>query len=113
MNARPHCVLLLPVVLVACLAGCDGAATPGRSGAAPAAKPNILFVVWDTVRADRLSLYSHQKPTTPYLDEWASQARVFDNCLAVASNTVPSHAAMFTGLYSAEHGVTNEKPHLA
>lgn len=94
------------------MGGCDNGATPGRSGALPAKKPNILLVVWDAVRVDRLGLYGHDRPTTPHLDEWARQARVFENCLAVGSNTVPSHAAMFTGLFAAEHGATNEAPHL-
>jgi arylsulfatase A-like enzyme len=113
VNDRLHWLLIALVAPVGVIAGCDGGATPGRSGTTPTRRPNILFVVWDTVRADRLSLYGHEKPTTPHLDEWARQARVFENCLAVASNTVPSHAAMFTGLFAAEHGVTNEAPHLA
>ena len=31
----------------------------------PADSPNILFIVLDTVRADRLSLYGYERPTTP------------------------------------------------
>ncbi|MFQ5807306.1 MAG: sulfatase [Phycisphaerae bacterium] len=105
--------LILPLAYLPLLASCDDGAPQGQSAAAPAAKPNILLVVWDTVRTDRLSLYGHGRLTTPYLDEWAKEARVFENCLSVGSNTVPSHAAMFTGLFAAEHGVTNEQPYLA
>ncbi len=113
MNSPPHWLLLPPVALAACLVGCESSATPGRSGSASVKKPNIVFVVWDTVRADRLSLYGYEKPTTPYLDEWAGQARVFENCVSAASNTVPAHAGMFTGLLPTEHRVTNEAPYLA
>ena len=31
-------------------------------------KPNILFIVWDTVRYDHLSCYGYKRQTTPFLD---------------------------------------------
>ena len=37
----------------------------------PEARPNILWIVWDTVRADRLGLYGHDRDTTPALERWA------------------------------------------
>jgi arylsulfatase A-like enzyme len=67
-------------------------------------RPNVLFVVWDTVRADRLSLYGHARETTPQLAKWARGARVFENATSSASSTVPSHASLFTGLLPSEHG---------
>lgn len=70
--------------------------------------PNVLLIVWDTVRADRLSLYGHDRPTTPFLDEWARDARVFDDCLSVASTTVPAHGSLFTDLMPWEHGADND-----
>ncbi|MEZ5979698.1 MAG: sulfatase-like hydrolase/transferase [Planctomycetota bacterium] len=75
--------------------------------------PNVLFVVWDTVRADRLSLYGHDAATTPFLAEFARDARVFDDCVSTASWTVPSHAALFTGRMpteSATHLVGDRLP---
>ncbi len=67
----------------------------------------MLWVVWDTVRADHLSLYGYPRSTTPFLEEWAKQGRVFDDCQAVASTTVPAHASMFTGWMPSEHGAHN------
>jgi len=67
-------------------------------------RPNILWIVWDTVRADRLGLYGYEKDTTPYLDEWAHGARVFDDCLSAGSSTVPSHGSMFTAELPTRHG---------
>lgn len=82
-------------------------------GAAPARpRPNVLFVVWDTVRADRTSLYGHERPTTPRTDEWARGARVFDDCRSAAGITVSSHAAMFTGLLPSQSGAHNARPWL-
>jgi arylsulfatase A-like enzyme len=71
-------------------------------------RPNVLWIVWDTVRADRLSLYGHERPTTPELDRWAEGARVFDDCLSTAGYTLPSHGSMFTGLYPSEHCAHND-----
>ena len=101
-DARPAAAL----VLLAALTG--GAATWGCGSAEPERPPNVLWIVWDTVRADRLSLYGHNQPTTPFLDDWARGARVFENCVSVAATTSPSHASMFTGLMPSEHRTENQ-----
>lgn len=75
-------------------------------------RPNIVWVVWDAVRADHLSVYGYAKPTTPRLGEWARQARVYDNCTSAASTTTPSHASMFTGLLPTEHGASEQRKFL-
>jgi arylsulfatase A-like enzyme len=74
----------------------------GDEPAAP--RPNVIWIVWDTVRADRLGVYGYERPTTPNLDAWAKGARVFEDCISPGSWTVPSHASMFTGLLPTEHG---------
>ncbi|MCB9677460.1 MAG: sulfatase [Alphaproteobacteria bacterium] len=66
--------------------------------------PNVLIVVWDTVRADRMSLYGHGSPTTPGLERFAKSARVFEHAIAPGTWTVPSHASLFTGLPVSTHG---------
>jgi len=73
----------------------------------------VLWIVWDTVRADHMSLYGYDKPTTPNLDRWAADARVFENCLSTAGYTLPSHASMFTGLLPSEHCTNNDHPQLS
>jgi len=95
---RPALALLLLI-----FAACGDSPREARSG-----PPNILFVVWDTARADRMSLYGHDQPTTPRLDAWAREALVFDDVVSAASYTVPSHASMFTGLLPSEHCATGE-----
>ena len=74
--------------------------------------PNVLWIVWDTVRADHLGLYGHPRDTTPNLDRWAAGARVFEDCLSTAGYTVPSHASMFTGLLPSEHCTNNDQRRL-
>jgi arylsulfatase A-like enzyme len=89
---------LLLVVATICAPSC---AEPRH--AEQADRPNVLWVVWDTVRADHLSVYGYQKPTTPALEQWAKNARVFERCAATAGQTLPSTASMFTGLHPSEH----------
>lgn len=84
-----------------------------EEGSSREGRPNVLWIVWDTVRADHLSLYGYGKRTTPHLNEWARRACVFEDCIAAASYTVPSHASMFTGLLPSEHGANNDYPFLA
>ncbi|MFB6159813.1 MAG: sulfatase [Haloferacaceae archaeon] len=71
------------------------------------ADPDVLFLVLDSVRKDRVSWYGHDRETTPTLDAFAERATAFDNAYAPAPWTLPSHCSMFTGLYPSEHGVTN------
>ena len=75
-------------------------------------RPNVLWIVWDAVRADHLGLYGAERETTPFLDEWTRGARVFDDCLSTAGYTLPSHASMFTGLLPSEHCADNRTKRL-
>lgn len=73
---------------------------------APGARgPDILLISLDTVRADRMSLYGAARPTTPRLDAWAAErAVVFEQVMAPAPWTLPSHASVFSGVYPFRHG---------
>jgi choline-sulfatase len=71
-----------------------------------AAAPNLLFITVDTLRADRCSIYGHKAPTTPMLERLAREGFQFDDAYAPMSQTSPSHATMFTGLYPITHGLS-------
>ncbi|MBB6647317.1 sulfatase [Halobellus ruber] len=73
---------------------------------------NVLFVVMDTVRKDRLTPYGYDRPTTPNLDDFAAEATVFEQAVAPAPWTLPVHASLFTGLYPSQHGADQENPYL-
>ena len=62
----------------------------------PAGSPNVLLIVLDTVRADRLSLYGYHRPTTPTLERLAKRGIRFDAARAAAPWTLISHASFFT-----------------
>jgi arylsulfatase A-like enzyme len=66
--------------------------------------PNVLLIVLDTVRADRLSLYGYERLTTPTLDRLARRGIRFDAARATAPWTLPSHGSMFTGRWPHELG---------
>ncbi len=68
--------------------------------------PDILLIILDTLRRDRLSAYGHTRPTSPELDAFAAGAARFERAVAPAQWTVPAHASLFTGLYPSRHGVT-------
>lgn len=69
--------------------------------------PDVLFVVLDSARKDRLSTYGHDRETTPSLSVLAETATTYDQAYTPAPWTLPSHCSLFTGLYPSEHGVTN------
>src|SRR5262245_10810992 len=69
----------------------------------PQAKPNVIFLVLDTHRAERMSIYGYHRNTTPILEEFADKSTVFDWAIAPGQWTIPSHASMFTGLYPTAH----------
>ncbi len=70
------------------------------------ARPNVVLVVLDTQRIDRLGCYGYGRPTTPRLDAFAADALVFEHCIAPSIWTLPCHASLFTGLFPSEHGTT-------
>jgi len=68
--------------------------------------PNLVLISIDTLRADRLSLYGHHRPTTPFLEQFASSAVVFDTFHYSGGGTLPSHMSMLTGLHPVTHQIT-------
>jgi arylsulfatase A-like enzyme len=67
---------------------------------------NVLFILIDTLRADRLGSYGYERDTTPELDRLAAGGIRFAHQLAQASWTKASMASMWTGLYPRRIGVT-------
>ena len=70
---------------------------------------NVVFLVLDSLRKDRLSVYNDEIEFTDALQALAADAVVFDDAVTQAPWTLPSHASMFTGLYPWEHGTTHAR----
>ncbi len=68
-------------------------------------RPNVVVIVIDTLRADRLPFYGYPKDTMPFLNGLAPTSTVFEKAYAGSSWTAPATASIFTGLYPFQHGV--------
>jgi arylsulfatase A-like enzyme len=68
-------------------------------------RPNIILVVWDTCRGDRVSVNGYSRPTTPWLEGLASRGVTFRRCYTPAPWTPPAHGSLFTGLLPRAHGL--------
>jgi arylsulfatase A-like enzyme len=67
-------------------------------------RPNVLLVSVDTLRADAVGAYGSPVPT-PALDALAADGVLFENAIAPAPETGPSHATLLTGIDVPRHGV--------
>jgi arylsulfatase A-like enzyme len=90
---------------------CAGISGPHRARAAvttPAATAvsgtPVILVSFDTTRADHLSTYGYNRPTTPHLTAFAKGATLYSAAMAASDMTLASHASIFTGVYPSWHG---------
>ena len=67
---------------------------------------SVVFVLIDTLRADRLGAYGYERPTSPTLDRLAATGIRFANVEAQSSWTKCSMASLWTGLLPTRSGVT-------
>lgn len=70
--------------------------------------PGLLLISIDTLRVDRLSLYGHDRATSPHIDAWAKTAAVFEQAVVAAPWTLPSHVSMLTGIDALRHGINHD-----
>jgi arylsulfatase A-like enzyme len=83
---------------------------PAREARAGSRAANLVLIVLDTVRADRLAPYGYGRLTTPGLDAFARErCRRYSDARSTSSWTLPSHASLFTGLLPDEHGATRPR----
>jgi arylsulfatase A-like enzyme len=63
----------------------------------PPSAPNVVLIVWDTVRAYNTTLAGYTRNSTPNLARWARTGVKYERAIAAAPWTYPSHACFFTG----------------
>jgi arylsulfatase A-like enzyme len=100
----PYAAALWLVTCASGLAWEQRGTSPKRQVSNASGSPNVLLIVLDTVRADRMSLHGYARPTTPFLERMAKEGTMFTQAVAPSSWTLPSHASLFTGLPPNEHG---------
>ena len=90
---RALCAVLL------CLAACSDE-SPRPS--------NVVLVIIDTLRADKVSSYGSEVDTSPALTILAEQGVQFDSVIAQSSWTLPSVGSMLTSRYPRSLGLKQE-----
>jgi choline-sulfatase len=70
---------------------------------------NVVFLVLDSLRKDRVSAYNDDVEFTEHIQPVADSSVVFENAVSQAPWTLPSHVSMFTGEYPWEHGTTHAR----
>ena len=73
-------------------------ASPAYAAGRSEAKPNVVVILVDAMRARNLGVYGYARPTTPNLDRFAAGAVVFDDAISQAAWTPASMGALFTAL---------------
>jgi arylsulfatase A-like enzyme len=66
---------------------------------------NVLLVSIDTLRADHLSAYGYDRPTSPNIDALTRRGLLFEHAETVQSATWPALTSLHTSLYPNAHGV--------
>lgn len=92
-------------LLLAALATVTGLGVRAAWPPPPSDSRNIVLVVVDTLRADRVGAYGYAKrSTSPNVDRFAADSVLFESAASTAPWTTPSVAAMLTGRYPRRHG---------
>jgi Sulfatase len=99
----PICTAEFPRVIIAVLLILGGGMIAvGCSDPDPS---RVILISLDTLRADRLGCYGFDREISPFLDSLADRGVLFENAIAQAPGTLPSHISMLTGLLPSEHDV--------
>lgn len=59
--------------------------------------PNIILITFDALTARNMSVYGYERPTTPFITEWADKASSFTKLEAESVITTPTTASIMTG----------------
>ncbi|MBM3854262.1 MAG: iduronate-2-sulfatase, partial [Verrucomicrobia bacterium] len=78
--------------------------TPGLA-AAPARRPNVLFIISDDLTATALSCYGNTVCRTPNIDRLATQGTRFTRAFCQGTYCGPSRASFMSGYYPHATGV--------
>ena len=66
---------------------------------------NLLFILVDTLRADRIHSYGYERETSPWMDELARTGVRFARVLSQSSWTKSSMASLWTATYPVRNGI--------
>ena len=96
------------ISLIALVCGCGPAGDPAPA-IAPDAPQNIVLIIIDTLRADKLSAYGFPLETSPELDSLAARGVLFSQTIAQSSWTRPSIGSLLTSRHPRSLGIYTEQ----
>ncbi len=70
-------------------------------------RPNVVMIVVDTLRSDRLPFHGWPGNTAPFLDELSRRSLVFENAWSPSSWTLPAAVSSVTSVHPFQHGVNS------
>lgn len=68
---------------------------------------NVLLITFDTLRKDRVSIYSDKYVRTPNIDAVAKKSLVFNRAFSHNPVTLPAHTNILTGATPRFHGISD------
>ena len=75
--------------------------------------PNIVLIVIDALRADRLGCYGYSRPTSPNIDRLAREGVLFERAITQGGWTRPAIGSLFTATYPHSHGAIDARTPLS
>jgi len=76
-----------------------------KSSPGVASRPNIVLIVMDAFRADKVGATRNGVPLTPFLDSLTEKGACFSNAVTNCTWTRPAMASLYTSLYVDAHQV--------
>lgn len=99
---RAHALLIVALLVcgLTALSACSD-----NQAAAQRPPANLVLISIDALRADHVSAYGYDRPTTPNIDALAAESVLFERAYSHISSTVPAFASVMTSKYPHHHGV--------
>ncbi len=66
---------------------------------------NVLLIMQDALRPDRLGCYGYRKDTSPFLDKLAREGVRYETVVSVSSHTFPAVVSLLTCQWTATHNL--------
>lgn len=86
-----------------------GALTVAGCGRHADERPDVVLIVVDTLRPDRLPMHGGPAGLTPFLDGLAERSLVFENAWSPSPWTLPAMVSILTSVHPQQHGVSSLK----
>jgi arylsulfatase A-like enzyme len=66
---------------------------------------NVLWIIIDCLRADRLGCHGYRRRVTPHIDRLVAESVRFEQCISPHIPTQPAHTTMFSGRDVFDHQI--------